>query len=68
MCITPEYLKRFKALFKDKFDQDIDNRDAFTSLTKLVNLMRLIDKPITKAQFERLEERRMELGISIEAK
>ncbi len=63
MCITPEYLKRFKALFKEKFNQDIGDQDAFISLTKLVNLMKVIDRPITKAEFERLQERRRELGI-----
>ena len=68
MCITPEYLKKFKVLLKEKFNQNISDKDAFANLTKLVNLMRLIDKPITKAQFEKLQARRNELGISIGAK
>lgn len=63
MYLEDENILEFQELYKKRFNKDISHKDAFTSLTKLVNLMRLIDKPITKVGFERLQERRRGLGI-----
>lgn len=66
MHISDKQLEKFRELYKKKFNQIIDRQEAFASLTKLVNLIRIIDKPITEAEFERLQERRKELGIVIQ--
>lgn len=63
--ISKNHLERYKTLFKVRFGKDLDDKTASEQLTKLVNLMRLIDKPITKAEFERLQKRRKELDITI---
>lgn len=51
--ITTEQLKEFKAIYKKEFGKDISDKDALDSATSLVDMMRLVYKPITKKDYEK---------------
>ena len=50
--ITDQELKEFKGLYKKEFGKDISDEEALESATSLINLMRVIYKPIKKSDFE----------------
>jgi hypothetical protein len=56
--ISKEALEKYKAIYRRQFKKDISDQEALEQATKLLNLMRLIYKPMTKADFDMLEERR----------
>lgn len=56
--ISKEQLEEFKSIYRKEFGKDISDQDALESATKLLNLLRLVYKPMTKEEFSKLEERR----------
>jgi hypothetical protein len=57
--ITTEQLEKFKAIYRKEFGKDISNQDALDSATKLVNLMRIVYKPITQKDYDEFKKRRI---------
>lgn len=55
--ITGKQLKEFKILYKKEFGGDISNQEALESATKLIDMMRLIYKPIRKSDYEKHNRR-----------
>lgn len=51
--LTEEHLIKFQELYKRHFGKDIDRQDALEKASKLLQLMRIIYKPIAKNEFER---------------
>ena len=58
--ITKEQLAEFKKIYKKQFGKDISDREALESATSLINLMRIIYKPMTKKEFARIERKMKE--------
>jgi hypothetical protein len=58
--ISEKALKEFKAIYKEKFDIDLSDRDALESATKLLRLVDIIYKPMTNEEYERVQKRREE--------
>ncbi len=56
--ISKESLEEFKKIYRKQFGKDISDQDALESATKLLNLLRVVYKPMTKEEFSKLEERR----------
>ena len=56
--ISKESLEEFKKIYRKQFGKDIFDQDALESATKLLNLLRVVYKPMTKEEFSKLEERR----------
>ena len=56
--ISKESLEEFKKIYRKRFGKDISDQDALESATKLLNLLRVVYKPMTKEEFSKLEERR----------
>lgn len=56
--ISKERLEEFKRIYRKEFGKDISDQDALESATKLLNLLRVVYKPMTKEEFSKLEERR----------
>ncbi len=56
--ISKESLEEFKRIYRKEFGKDISDQDALESATKLLNLLRVVYKPMTKEEFSKLEERR----------
>ena len=55
---SDEDITKFQTLYKKHFGEEISRERAHSEGIKLVRLMPLIYKPMTKAQYERLQERR----------
>lgn len=60
--ISKEAFDEFKAIWKRNFGEDISDAKALESATKLVRLMEIIYRPMTREQFEAGEKRRKELA------
>ena len=58
--ISEKALKDFKAIYKKKFDVELSDRDALESATKLLRLVEIVYKPMTKEEYERVQKRREE--------
>lgn len=56
--ISKEQLEEFKRIYRKEFGKDISDQDALESATKLINLLEIVYKPMTKEEFSELEERR----------
>jgi hypothetical protein len=57
MEITDEDVTEFQALYKARFDKDIDRQAAREKLTLLVRQMEIVYQPITKQQYQEYMER-----------
>lgn len=58
MNMTDQQITKFQALYKARFHKDLDREKAYDMGIKLVRMMQIIYKPMTIADFERLQERR----------
>ena len=58
MHLTEEDITKFQRLYKKHFRVEISRTRAREEGIKLVRLMRLIYKPMTKAEYDRLQQRR----------
>ncbi len=56
--ISDEDLKKFKSLYKKHFGKDISDAEALESAIKLINLVRIVYKPMTQEELNSVEERR----------
>lgn len=63
MQISEKHLKKFQELYKEHFGKNLSKQEALENCTKLLRLVELTDKPITKEEFEMLQRRREELGL-----
>lgn len=61
IIITDKQLAEFKALYKKRFGEELTDQEAMAKATKLVRLMEIIYRPLTKADLEMVEERKKEL-------
>ena len=58
--ISEKALKEFKTIYKKRFNIDLSDKDALESATKLLRLVEIIYKPMTKEEYERVQKRREE--------
>ncbi|MCK9393221.1 MAG: hypothetical protein WCX30_01665 [Candidatus Paceibacterota bacterium] len=58
--ISEKALKDFKAIYKKQFDIELSDQDALESATKLLKLVEIIYKPMTKEEYEKVQKRREE--------
>ncbi len=58
--ISKESLDKFKAIYKKEFGKDLNDQDALELATKLLRLVELIYKPMTKEDYEMVQKRRQE--------
>lgn len=54
--ISEESLKKFKQLYKKRFGEELSDQDALGKATKLVELVQIIYKPMTKKEYKLLQE------------
>ena len=59
MHLTDEDITKFQALYLKHFGEEISRERAHSEGIKLVRLMQLIYKPMTKADKKRLQEQDM---------
>ncbi|MFA5232523.1 MAG: hypothetical protein WC410_02560 [Candidatus Paceibacterota bacterium] len=58
--ISEKALKEYKAIYKKEYGVDLSDEEALEQATKLLNLMKIIYKPISKEDYEKLQKRREE--------
>jgi hypothetical protein len=56
--LTDEQIKKFQALHKERFGSEISREDAYEQGVKLVRLMAVVHKPMTKEEYEAIQKRR----------
>lgn len=56
--ISQEALKEYKEIYKKEFGKDISDAEALEQATRLLRLIEIIYKPMTKKEFDKVQERR----------
>lgn len=59
--LSKEAVEEFKAIYKKQFKKDLTDQEALEKATSLINLMRIIYKPMTKDEYETVQKRIKEL-------
>lgn len=60
MKISEKSLKEYKAIYKKEYGIDLPNEEALEQATKLLNLMKIIYRPISKDDYGKIQKRREE--------
>lgn len=58
MLLTDKQIAKFQAIYKARFGKEISRAEALEKGIKLLRMMQIIYKPMTKADYDRLQERR----------
>lgn len=61
MKISEAQLTSFKALYKQHFGEELNQEDALEEALKLVRMMQLVYKPITKKQYQQVIKRQQQI-------
>lgn len=59
--LSEEKVKSYQALYKSRFGKEISYEEAYEQGTKLLRLIELIYKPMTKVEYQELQERREQI-------
>jgi len=58
--LSDEQVLKFQMLYKKRFGKEIGREEAYEQGIKLIRLMELIYKPMTKKEYDYLQKRRKE--------
>jgi len=58
MTLTDEQIAHFQSLYAQRFGKELDRVEALKSGIKLIRLMQLIYKPMTRNEYIQLQRRR----------
>lgn len=58
--LTDEQITKYQSLYKNRFGKEISREEAYEQGVKLIRLVELIYKPMTKFEYQKLQERRRE--------
>ena len=58
--LPDEQIKKFQALWKNRFGQEISKEEAYEKGAKLIRLVELIYKPMSAEEYEMVQKRRKE--------
>jgi hypothetical protein len=58
--LSEEQITKFQTLYRNRFGKEISREEAYEKGTKLIRLVELIYKPMTKNDYKRLQKRRKE--------
>ena len=59
--LSDKHIESFRAIYKAHFGEDIGKEAALEKGAKLLRLMQLTYKPMTKAEFDAVQKKRKEL-------
>jgi hypothetical protein len=51
MQLTKEDINKYKEIYRQEFGEDISDQEAFEQATNLINMMRVVYRPIKKSWF-----------------
>ena len=57
MRIPPAALEEFKRIYKEEYGKDLSDAEAYENASKMLRLMELVYKPMTKKDYEEITER-----------
>jgi len=60
--LSDEQITKFQLLYKNRFGKIISRERAYEQGIKLIRLVELIYKPMTKAEYQQLQNRKQETG------
>ena len=60
--LSDEQIKKFQIIYKKHFGKEISREEAYEQGAKLIRLVELIYKPMTEAEYQKLQERRRQTG------
>jgi len=60
MLLTEAQITRFQELYENRFRKKISKKEALEKGIKLVRLMQIVYKPISKKDYQELQKRREE--------
>ena len=55
MKLTKEQIDKYRKIYRNKFGREISHEEAYDSATKLVQLMKVIYRPITQESVDELK-------------
>ena len=61
MVLSDDNIISFQKLYKERFGKDISKEDAYEQGIKLLQLMSIVYRPMTRAEFEVVQARQSEL-------
>jgi hypothetical protein len=64
--LTDEQVKKFQAIYRKRFGKEISKEAALEQGIKLVRLMEIIHRPMTKEEYEAIQKRRKEKGRKLD--
>jgi hypothetical protein len=59
--LTDEQIRKYQDIYKKRFGKEISKEEALEQGIKLVRLMEIIYKPITKKELKDLQKRKKEI-------
>jgi len=60
--LSNKQIKQFQTLYKNRFGRKISKKEALEKGINLINLVRIIYRPMTETEYQQLQERRRETG------
>lgn len=62
MLLTSNQITRFQEIYQKRFGKKISREEALEKGIKLVRLMQIVYRPITKEEYKKLQARRKQTG------
>lgn len=53
MVLSGKHISSFQSLYKEEFGEEISEEETYTQAVKLIELVRLVHKPITKEDYKK---------------
>lgn len=60
--ISEEQITKYQEIYKNHFGKEISREEAYEQGIKLIRLIEIIYKPMTKDEFQQVQKRRKETG------
>lgn len=61
--LSDEQITKFQTLYKNRFGKEISREEAYEQGVKLIRLIELIYKPMTKEEYKIVQKRRKETKL-----
>ena len=58
--LSDKQITKFRDLYKKRFNEEISREEAYEQGVKLIQLVELIYRPMTKKEYQQLQKRRQE--------
>lgn len=60
--LAEEQIKAYQTLYKNRFGKEISREEAYEQGAKLIRLIELIYKPMSEAEYKKLQQHRQKTG------